>query len=455
VAVTITSQGKFLKQSVHDITKFATRRNGARAQCSTFSDRSRRSLLDLINKLDTEKIGYGRSSFVTLTYPEKYPSWRRAKMNLAALFERWRRAWPEMSVIWRIENQKRGAPHFHLILFNAPYIPQKELAAAWREIIGAKPEEYLTKSGKLSLTTGADIRLIRSARGVTSYVSKYVAKPAAAADPGGLLTSLDSLTKTHASETVYIGAGGFQCNESEKNAGLNSYTMTVQSAAAWQGRHWGVYNRPRIPYAKKIVYYLPFGSWCYYVKGRASKTWPALAESKRPSFKLYLENEGQAIGWREWITNAVARWECWQRKAGHDPWQERKEFYNEQERIDQAARRGRSYRQQAWRSRLEYRGRNGGWDAPRHMIEQRARMSHAELSDWDDYIHEMRCLENPKFAARQADRLDIERKRQAELAQKFSTSGAGYDWSRHSKAIDSNGLQPADCQNLTALKSTN
>lgn len=56
--------------------------------------------------------------FVTLTYPGDWltvaPEGRAVKRHLAALERRWRRAWPGCWYVWKLEFQRRGAPHLHL-----------------------------------------------------------------------------------------------------------------------------------------------------------------------------------------------------------------------------------------------------------------------------------------------------------------------------------------------------
>lgn len=134
---------------------------GKRGAVTEFSAGSRRRLLRLIARLEKT-----RTTFITLTYPAEFPDPRTAKEHLRALFERIRRRVPETSGIWRLELQERGAPHFHLLMFNLPYISFETLRAWWREIIGVID----------SVTVFVRIELVRSWRGVMSYASKYVAK---------------------------------------------------------------------------------------------------------------------------------------------------------------------------------------------------------------------------------------------------------------------------------------
>jgi len=60
-------------------------------------------------------------AMVTLTYPGDWltvaPTGKTAKEHLLALRKRYERAWGEpLRAIWKLEFQRRGAPHFHLLL---------------------------------------------------------------------------------------------------------------------------------------------------------------------------------------------------------------------------------------------------------------------------------------------------------------------------------------------------
>jgi len=124
-----------------------------------FSAGSRRRMINFVSRFD---LTGQRCVFMTLTF-NGIPSAKDAKRALKMFSMRLRRAHAGMSGIWRVEMQERGSPHFHLILFNMPYVPQADLRASWMECTGEE------KSG-LRLT------LMRNPEMVMRYVSKYVAK---------------------------------------------------------------------------------------------------------------------------------------------------------------------------------------------------------------------------------------------------------------------------------------
>jgi hypothetical protein len=133
---------------------------------------SRRSRLRLQVRINRCKFQLGRVWFLTLTYPREFPPHCAAKNDLRAFLKRIARKWGKRGAIWRIENQKRGAPHFHLILFLAAAVPEREfvewVSRSWHAVVGSGDENHLYY--------GARTELFRSARGVASYCSKYVSK---------------------------------------------------------------------------------------------------------------------------------------------------------------------------------------------------------------------------------------------------------------------------------------
>jgi len=156
----IEAQGSLLSMKVLG---FRSRPNGAggrRGIIRAFSRASRRRLMRFMARLKVRKI---RATFITLTFREKV-SHEFAQQVFKRFAMRLRRSFEKASAVWRLEYQpKRGAIHFHLICFNVPYWPQKDLQRTW---------EACTKEPKSIV----DIRLIHGARSIMAYVSKYIAK---------------------------------------------------------------------------------------------------------------------------------------------------------------------------------------------------------------------------------------------------------------------------------------
>ena len=141
-----------------------------------FSAKSRKNISDNVQILDYQKLTDNdriKAKFVTLTYPENYPDPKLAKKHLQILFKRLKRKFPKSSAVWKYEPQKSGAPHFHIMLYNLPYLAKEELSAMWLEIIG---DEYADYSQGYKRAPFTRIETIRSHKGCASYVSKYIAK---------------------------------------------------------------------------------------------------------------------------------------------------------------------------------------------------------------------------------------------------------------------------------------
>jgi hypothetical protein len=81
-----------------------------------FTPDSRRRLFDLITSLDYPS--YGKPIFVSATWHEDFPGTRHdIKTFLDSYHKRLKRNLPPFHLIWKLEYQKRRAPHFHFIIF--------------------------------------------------------------------------------------------------------------------------------------------------------------------------------------------------------------------------------------------------------------------------------------------------------------------------------------------------
>ena len=147
------------------------KRNTKRGKIRSFSRRSRIRLMKVLSKLDRSKMPY----FITLTYPSSFPSAKVAKGDLKAWLKRLMRLSPQAGVVWKMEFQERGAPHFHLLVWGLPAWSGKALerfrcwvSRSWYEVVGSADEKHLK--------AGTNVQRIRSWRGVMFYASKYMGK---------------------------------------------------------------------------------------------------------------------------------------------------------------------------------------------------------------------------------------------------------------------------------------
>lgn len=110
-------------------------------------------------------------AFVTLTYPNEFPKAPETyKAHARACIRRLWRQFGKMAVVWRLEFQKRGAPHFHLLVWEPPERKalKKYLLRAWYNICGTGDRKHLYR--------GVDVRQVEGWHGLRAYLAKYVAK---------------------------------------------------------------------------------------------------------------------------------------------------------------------------------------------------------------------------------------------------------------------------------------
>jgi len=140
---------------------------GLRGKIGGFSYSSRRRLMRTLGAIDKRA---DLPLFVTLTYPKEFPTDGKIwKLHLKKFVERFRYHFPEACGIWKLEPQKRGAPHYHMLVWGAARMDVLLwVSQAWYEIVGSGDEKHLL--------AGTQVQKVRSWRGVMSYASKYFGK---------------------------------------------------------------------------------------------------------------------------------------------------------------------------------------------------------------------------------------------------------------------------------------
>ena len=145
-----------------------------RGVISDFTRRSRFRLFATLAKISGNlKI---RPIFVTLTYHYGHLNAPQStKSQLHDFLVRLRNYDPGVQFIWRIELQKRGAPHYHMIIFPSSSCRSAgtesyliELSRIWHSIADPKSRRHKD--------FGCKVKVITSYRMACAYVSKYVAK---------------------------------------------------------------------------------------------------------------------------------------------------------------------------------------------------------------------------------------------------------------------------------------
>jgi hypothetical protein len=141
-----------------------------------FSRTSRRNLLRRLASINRSafKAFKGRMIFVTLTYPYEYPDDPElCKRHLKALRKRLQREYEPFAAIWRLGIQRRGAWHFHLLLFVGQSFGtidelRRFISASWYEVTGKISEGHLRAATR--------VEAVKKWKQVTSYVERYMAK---------------------------------------------------------------------------------------------------------------------------------------------------------------------------------------------------------------------------------------------------------------------------------------
>jgi hypothetical protein len=195
--------------------------------------------------------GYrSKVSFLTLTTKiHLHP--RVIKRFAQRLYKRISRRYPSLSVVWRLEFQKRGAPHLHCVLFNAPWVDRAWLVAAWGELVSQE-------------NPVVDIRRVKSSRQLISYVSKYVAK----LGDGSLLD---------------IGT---------KNAGAFGRWDGMGEGV---GRIWGVWNAKGLPFARLDTTLVPLdGSW-WLIRGYCRSFYEHISDDELSGFTVFTDDPYHAL----------------------------------------------------------------------------------------------------------------------------------------------------------------
>jgi len=137
-----------------------------RGEIREFSPRSRRRLAFVANNTDCEF-----RLMLTLTYPKAFPSdGREVKKHLNAFLTALRRRFPDLSYLWFLEFQIRGAPHVHIIMSKgtASRANQKWVSQAWYDICQSGDPNHLT--------AGTRTEWIRKRDGARRYAIKYAWK---------------------------------------------------------------------------------------------------------------------------------------------------------------------------------------------------------------------------------------------------------------------------------------
>ena len=158
---------------------------GVRGAVKGFSRGSRRRMTKRIMRVPFASFTSPKGAdvvtglFACLTYPKEYTRDHKVyQRHLDVFIRRLKRNWPYLGSISKLEFQKRGAPHFHLVvLFKSPVILpnfRAWLSQAWYEVVDSGDEKHLeagTEAHGLYIPGdgGGAARLMQ-------YLCKYITK---------------------------------------------------------------------------------------------------------------------------------------------------------------------------------------------------------------------------------------------------------------------------------------
>lgn len=140
---------------------------GTRSKIRGLSKGSRRRLVFLINQVPSIEEAF----FVTLTMREASEDFKQWKSWLNRIKASLRKSYPLMSGLWRLEFQKRGTPHFHLLLFPNTngdlQLLRNKISKYWMNAVGRD---------NVDLDRGISVERIRDMKKSGFYLAIYQAK---------------------------------------------------------------------------------------------------------------------------------------------------------------------------------------------------------------------------------------------------------------------------------------
>jgi hypothetical protein len=133
----------------------------------------------LRDNLEAVDPAHGFPYFITLTYPQDFPgdweTWKRHLHNFRrSLWDIRGQEW--IGAIWRLEAQRRGAPHYHILLWGKnPFRTIKDFrqwtAEAWYRVVGSGDAKHLAAGIQIKAIKSQDDYFKRM-----GYICKYLGK---------------------------------------------------------------------------------------------------------------------------------------------------------------------------------------------------------------------------------------------------------------------------------------
>jgi hypothetical protein len=157
------------------IDRFSQAEPPPRAAITCFSTQSRQRLRMSLARVDQGKAG--KAVFCTLTYPNLFPlDAETFKRHLDVFGKRFLRAYPDAGFFWKLEFQKRGAPHFHPMVFGLHLQEKTRALSRFREWLAETWFEVVNSGDSKHLAAGTSAEVMRSSVAILRYCAGYVSK---------------------------------------------------------------------------------------------------------------------------------------------------------------------------------------------------------------------------------------------------------------------------------------
>lgn len=167
---------KVKKDKVQVVKEEKLEKNNKRGSViSKFSKEARRNMFYTIARIRRDCL----PSFVTLTYPKVYSDDpNKWKNDLHIFVRRLARNFPDVAGIWKLEPQRRGAPHYHLLVWNVNTQDLCECVPRfWNDTVAFGDITHLRwHLGEID--NEPCVKEVTTQKGMYQYVTKYISKAA-------------------------------------------------------------------------------------------------------------------------------------------------------------------------------------------------------------------------------------------------------------------------------------
>jgi hypothetical protein len=162
--ITYNPQGQLITLKTAFTNRVSNVKEHKRKSVKGFSARSRKRMMIFLSRTHADKLPL----FITLTYPAEFPPALDTKRHLKAFIKRLKRRYPELGYIWKLEKQKRGAPHYHLFTWGIHRnLLLCHISEDWYNIVDSGDPKHLL--------AGTQVSDIIHRNGIMKYCSKYLA----------------------------------------------------------------------------------------------------------------------------------------------------------------------------------------------------------------------------------------------------------------------------------------